>query len=91
MELDKLLRSVGKKTFIRNYELFKNVALSNAEVIDKLPQHFTLKARNSKTGHARKIFKDGLGRQALENIIASPKMDSEVTEEARKILANEID
>lgn len=82
MDLDRLLRSVGQRTFVTYFHLFADGTLSNQDVVDALPESFTLKARRSKTSHARAILREGLAIQALEHIAASTRAGNEATAKA---------
>jgi len=86
MDLARLLKSVGQKTFVDYYHLFSDLRLTNQEVVEQLPQRFTLKARNSKTGHARAIFREGLEVEALEFIGSSTRAGNEGTAKAAQEL-----
>jgi len=88
MDLARLLKSVGQRTFVEYYHLFADSNLSSQEVVDRLPERFTLKARRSKTSHARRLLADGLAVQALEVIAASTRAGNEGTAHAaQEILA----
>ena len=90
MDLARLLKSVGQKTFVDYYHLFADSTLSNQEVVEQLPERFTLKARRSKTSHARMMFKEGLEVQALEVIAASTRAGNEGTAKAAQDLLFEL-
>lgn len=84
-DLVRLLNSVGKSTFVRFYREFADPSLSNQDIAELLPKEFTLKSRQSRTAHARRIFRDGMERQALE-IIVNSQADVETTNGARHLL-----
>ena len=90
MDLARLLRSVGQKTFVDYYHLFADLTLSSQEVVERLPERFTLKARRSKTSHARMMFKEGLEVQALEVIAASTRAGNEGTAKAAGELLSQL-
>lgn len=90
MDLARLLRSVGQKTFVTYYHLFADSTLSNQDVVEQLPERFTLKARRSKTSHARMMFKEGLEVKALEVIAASTRAGNEGTAKAAQDLLLEL-
>lgn len=91
-EASVLLDSIGKKTFIKYYEIFKNMSMSDQEVIDKLaldPQKFTSTSMANKTANARKIFTEGLEVEALQ-IVAGSKADANTVENAKVLLDKEL-
>jgi len=88
MDLARLLKSVGQKTFVTYYHLFSDQSLTNQEVVEALPERFTLKARRSKTSHARMILNEGMAIRALETIAASTRAGNE---EAAKIAQDLLD
>jgi hypothetical protein len=76
--------------FVEYYNEFKNESNTNKEVVEKLPQKYTLKSRRSRTSHARWIFQNGLHIEALRIITSSDKVANEVQEEARRLLGIEV-
>jgi hypothetical protein len=79
--LERLIRTVGMKTFVRYYDRFKNN--SAQEIIHELQAHenYTLNARRAKASTGKRIFREHLEIQALE-IIAKAKLVDEQTREA---------
>lgn len=84
--LEVLLNKIGKKTFVEYYYVFKED--NNPE--DKLPESFTINSRRSRCSSARKIFKNGLATEALNNILQSSRLDDDTLDVAREILAREV-
>lgn len=87
-----LLNSIGKKTFIKYYEAFKDMDISHQEMIDRLaldPQKFTFTSMGNKTSSARRIFREGLEVEALQIILGS-KADIGTVEKARMLLDKEL-
>jgi hypothetical protein len=84
--LDRLLRSIGKVIFISHYDDFQNTALSIQAVADRLPNEFTEKSRISRASKARRIFREGLEKAALETIVTSERLDDDITKRARELL-----
>jgi hypothetical protein len=81
--LERLLMSIGKSTFVRYFAEFQNPNISNEEMIDLLPDHYTLKSRRSRT---RRVFREGLAQQALSIIASSERVDGEMRKEANRLL-----
>lgn len=88
-ELDRLLNSVGKGIFVNFYKSFADVRMADAEIVEMLPQDYTLKSRRSRTSKARRIFREGRQREALQRIADSERMDSEAVALARRLLAQQ--
>jgi serine/threonine protein kinase len=85
-DLVRLIDSIGKNIFITYYAQFADRTLSNKDVVDLLPAEYTLKSRKSRTAHARRIFREGLEREALELISHSDNVGFEVASEADELL-----
>ena len=85
-ELDRLLNSVGKKVFVRYYAWFADQRIADSEVVEMLPHIYTLKSRRSRTSKARRIFRDGRHREALERIANSERTEPEATALAARLL-----
>ena len=73
-------------TFVRYYGLFADENLSNQQVIERLREDITDKSQNSRTAHARSIFREGLETQALELIANSKRTDDETIRGANDLL-----
>lgn len=71
----RLLNSIGKSTFVRYYDQFADLRLSHEHVVATLPESYTLKSRNSRATHARRIFREGLQEEALELILHAEGVD----------------
>lgn len=84
MTVERLLNSVGKRTFIKYYYNFKNT--SRDHCICSFEENFTDKAKSSKTGHAKSIFKNGLEKEALIIISKSDRVDDITRQKAKEIL-----
>lgn len=85
-DLARLIRSVGQSTFVRFFYQFADNSLSHEDVVGLLPQDYTLKSRHSRTTHARRIFREGLERDALELIIHAERVDDFSRQQARELL-----
>ena len=84
MTVERLLNSVGKRTFIKSYYNFKN--WSRDYCICNFEEDFTDKAKSSKTGHAKSIFKNGFEKEALIIISNSERVDDITRRKAKEIL-----
>ena len=66
-QLDRNLRSVGKECFVTYYEAFSDRQLENIDIAERIQRerHYTWKACNSRTSHARGIINAGRAKDAL--------------------------
>lgn len=87
MTLNRLLGSVGMRTFVKYYYNFKNQ--SRNFCIVNFEEDFTDKAKSSKTGHAQTIFKNGLEKEALLKISHSSRVDELTQQKAKQLLKTE--
>lgn len=88
MELDRLLNAVGKQTFIKYYNYFKDLTYNSSDILDIITEDYTDKSKRSRLGHARMIFNEGLNKEALKIIINS-NVPEDIRNEAKKILEKE--
>jgi protease II len=86
--LVRYLNSVGKKCFVKYYEMFSDSNLSNQEIVDiiETENSYTRKACNSRTSHARMILREGGAKDALELIASSDRLSSEVITQAKNFI-----
>lgn len=82
-----LLNKIGKGIFVEYFREFYDSKLSNQDVIALLPQEFTFKSRTSRTSKSRRIFREGLEKEALRIIAESGRVDPEASKKAAKLLA----
>ncbi len=87
MTVERLLASIGKSTFVKYYYNFKD--RSRDFCISNFEENFSEKSKSSRTGHAQMIFRNNMEKEALEIIVSSSRLVSEIIEIAKKILANE--
>ena len=87
MTLERLLNSVGKRTFVKYYYNFRDC--SREYCISNFEEPFTEKAKSSRTSHAKAIFNNGGEKDALILISKSKKVEKSVSERATQILLNE--
>jgi hypothetical protein len=85
-DLTRLINSIGKTIFVRYFREFADLRLSNQDVVAILPHEYTVKARNTRTSKARRIFRENLQEAALELILRSERIDPETANHARKLL-----
>jgi dephospho-CoA kinase len=88
--LEKRLKSIGKSIFVKYFEQFRNPNYDKGELAKKLlsenPKASSIDAQKTRISNARKIFESKMERKALENIINSDKVESNIIEKAKKIL-----
>lgn len=87
MTVERLLNSIGKTTFIKYYYSFRDK--SRDYCISNFDEYYTDKAKSTRTGHAQKIFHDGLEKEALTIIAKSNRVDPQTATSAKEILLKE--
>ncbi len=87
-QLKRTLNSVGKSCFVKYFNEFKNPAYSNQELVYLLHRNegYEKTACNTRVTKSRKIFREGMEKEALEIIISSQKVDVKTYEGAKDIL-----
>lgn len=93
-EVDVLLRSIGKSTFINCYYIFKAKYLEEIKrpILEEMYSLGGAKSDGSartKASIGLKIFKLGLNIEALDSIIKSEKVEKIIIEKAKTILIKE--
>lgn len=86
--LVRCLNSVGKECFVKYFEIFSDFNMLNQEIADIIEEEngYTRKACNSRTGHARMIIREGGAKDALDLILSSNRLNSEVVNRAENLL-----
>lgn len=85
-DLDRLVRSIGKSTFVRFYEQFRDPNISDQEMVELLPAEYTMNSRRTRTTKARRILREGLEDEALWMIANSDRVDTETAQKVRLLL-----
>ena len=94
-EIEVLLRSIGKTTFINCYHIFKAKYLDQIKrpILEEMYSLGGAKSDGSartKASVGLRIFKSNLNIEALNSIVKSEKVEQAVIEKAKKILMEEI-
>ncbi len=87
MDLIRVLNSIGKSTFLKYYYTFRDA--SRETCIAAFTEEYTYTAKSTRTGHAQRIFREGMEKEALQNIRSSRKVDDESIAQACEILKRE--
>ncbi|MEN6325139.1 MAG: hypothetical protein ABFD18_02865 [Syntrophomonas sp.] len=87
MDLIRTLNSIGKSTFVKYYYNFKNQ--SRDACIIAFTENYTDKAKSTRTGHAQRIFREGMQKDALQLVINSNRVDDDTIARAHEILKSE--
>lgn len=87
MTLEKILNNIGKSTFIKYYNNFKNK--TREECINAIEENFTEKSKGTRTSHAQRIFREKMNIEALKIIISSNKIDESTRKKATELLLTE--
>ena len=87
-DLERALRSVGKECFVDYFYDFQN-CLNQAELAQKLLDNnrnaTSENAQATRVSKARRIFENQMEKEALDNIIASKRVNETVKAKARII------
>jgi len=87
MNLEKYIRSIGKKFFIDYYEILKESPKKPNEYYSNLiKENYTNNSFKTKISCSRTIFKEGLEKEALIIISKSNNIDSTTRQKALKYL-----
>ncbi|EPT9252306.1 hypothetical protein WKI32_08675 [Vibrio alginolyticus] len=92
-ELEKKIKSVGKKAFVQNYELFEDFQrgrISRSDAIEKL---VTAKVSNEagaaiRLGNAKLIFEHNRQYDPLSLVLSSNRVDNQTRDLARQLKAS---
>lgn len=88
MDLERLLCAVGKQSFVKYYNYFKDENYTSSDILKIITEDYTDKSKRSRLGHARMIFNNKLNLEALKIIINS-KVSEETIIKAKEILNKE--
>ncbi len=88
-QLDRTLRSIGKKCFVTYFCKFDDTSLSIEDVAEILmrDRRYKEKASPTRVSNARRIIREGRAKDALMIISASPRMSSEIVAKAKRLAA----
>ncbi len=92
-DIEKILRSIGKKAFVDCFDVFKQARDGDSlDIVSMMHKCGGAKNDNSartKASIGKRIFKEHIELEALKNIIGSAKVDEETKDKALKILHRE--
>ena len=88
-ELERALKSIGKKSFIEDYEVYSNQNLTFTRKIEILSEKYSTNGATIRLSFARNIFKHGKQREAITLVIDSPRISSDVKVQANNLLDTE--
>ncbi len=87
-QLDRSLRSIGKKCFVDYYDKFCDSRLSNSDLIELLMKKEGYEESGCKTRvtQSRRIIKAGKSINALKEILKSSRLDDSTLDNAQILL-----
>ncbi len=92
-DVEKILRSIGKKAFIECYDIFKESRDNpNANIVSLMQRYGGANnefSARTKASIGKKLFKEGLEVEALKNIIDSSKVEESIKNKALLLLRKE--
>lgn len=88
IHLEKQLKSIGKDVFVMILypALYENLDVTTEEIASKHPKFAAFKSQKNRLSTAKSIFKKGLQIEALNSIVNSSRLDSEVRDIAENYL-----
>jgi hypothetical protein len=86
-ELENSLKSIGKKSFVDDFEIYSNSSLSTKDKGDILAGKYSVNGAKIRVSFAEKVFLKNMQKTALNSIIASPRIDNDTKVKAKKILS----
>lgn len=84
--LENALKSIGKKSFVEDYNVYCNPSFTSTKKIEILSKKYSQNGAGIRVSFAEDIFKEGKQKEALEIIINSPRISNEVKKQAKEIL-----
>jgi hypothetical protein len=87
-ELEKALKSIGKKSFVEDFTVYSKSSLSKNEKVTMLSEKYSENGAMIRVSFAEKIFLNKLDESALEIIIDSPRIENIIREKATLLLAS---
>lgn len=88
-KLEKSLKSIGKKSFVEDYEIYSNDNILITEKINNLSKKYSRNGSTIRVSFADEIFKNGKQKEALGLIINSPRISNAIKVQAKELLAVE--
>jgi len=87
-KLNRILQSIGKGCFVEYFDKFNNPRYSNQDLVELLMQEkgYTENGSKTRVSQSRRIIKENVVRDALNNIILSGNVSEPVRLGARKLL-----
>jgi mRNA-degrading endonuclease HigB of HigAB toxin-antitoxin module len=87
-KLENALKSIGKKSFVEDYEVYSNHNISLNKKVEVLSKKYSQNGSAIRISFADNIFKNGKQKEALAIIIDSPRISNEVKKNAKTILVD---
>jgi hypothetical protein len=87
-QLDRCLRSIGKKCFVRYFKQFSDTRIQDYQIIDTLMKNegYTETGCRTRVSQSRRIIREGRAKDALREIIASERLSESVRQEAADLV-----
>jgi hypothetical protein len=87
-KLESALKSIGKRSFVEDYEVYSNQNITSTKKIEILTEKYSKNGSTIRVSFAEEIFKNHMQKEALNIIIGSPRISNEVKTLARGIFNN---
>ena len=94
-QLERSLRSIGKRCFVEYFCQFADQNLSNSDVIETLMRQegYTESGSRTRVSQARRIIRSGRAKDALRNVMQSERIPNygRIAARARELLNRNIE
>lgn len=84
--LVRLLNSIGKRSFVEDYEIYSNKDLTMQRKIQVLSNRYSSNGATIRVSFVDKIFKNNKQLDALQIIIDSPRITQSIKTKAKELI-----
>ena len=85
-QLAKSLNSIGKRSFVEDYEIYSNKELTVQKKIQILTNHYSSSGATIRVSFAEKVFKNNKQLEALKLIIDSLRITQSLKDKAKELI-----
>ncbi|MED4455926.1 hypothetical protein [Metabacillus fastidiosus] len=85
IDLNSTLNSIGKTSFVENFDIYSDKTLNKNEKVQKLISKYSSNGATIRVSFAEKIFENDLQIEALKNIINS-RVSKDIKDKAQSLI-----
>lgn len=85
-ELEKALKSIGKKSFVEDYDVYSDSKITKNGKVEILTKKYSENGATIRVSFAEKNFKHGKQNEALNIIVKSTRLDRNIITQAKSLL-----